>query len=236
MWYGSALLLGLLGSLHCVGMCGPIALALPRPRHQTALEWIGGRVFYQAGRVASYATLGLLFGLLGSTLQTLAYQKALSFAAGGLVLLWGLYHIPALRRRLRLPSFAPATGLLTRRLGRMMQRPRPLTFLGIGVLNGFLPCGLAYLAAGTSISAGAPAASALYMLYFGLGTVPAMLAISLSGWKIKATWRNRIASWLPYAAVALALLMVLRGMELGIPYLSPSFEVLSNGNVGADCH
>ena len=234
--FWSAAVLGFLGSLHCVGMCGPIALALPKPAAQTSLQWVGGRILYQAGRIASYATVGLIFGLLGSTLQLIAYQKTLTFVAGGFVLLWGMYHLPAIRQHFRLPSLNPVGSRLIRPISGLMKRRHPGALFALGVMNGFLPCGLVYLAAATSITAGSWSDASLYMMVFGLGTVPAMLTISLSAWKIQGAWRARLNRFLPYAALFLALMMVLRGLELGIPYLSPAFQVLSNGNVAADCH
>ena len=212
-----AFLLGLAGSLHCVGMCGPLALALPRPpRHLLA-----GRLLYNLGRTLTYAGMGLLFGGLGQTLLMAGWQRGLSIATGLLIL---AYLLSGWLGRGRWSLESAALRLLApvqRALGRLLQRTSPGGLLTIGLLNGLLPCGLVYVALAGAAATGTPAGGALFMAVFGLGTSPMMLAIALAGPALYGRLRGRFQAVIPVALGLMAVALILRGLELGIPYLSP---------------
>lgn len=219
MDFGTALALGLVGSLHCAGMCGPLALALPASG-ATAMSFVAGRFAYNFGRILTYAALGLFFGAVGRTFVLVGFQRWLSIGLG-VALLVGLLAArklalwrPVIRLVERLK--APLTALL---------QQRSLHSLGVlGLLNGLLPCGLVYVACAAAAATGSIGGGAAYMAVFGLGTVPMMLAIGLSRKVVPATWRLKLARTVPVAVVAVAVLLILRGLSLGIPYLSPNLE------------
>jgi uncharacterized protein len=211
--------LGLAGSLHCVGMCGPLALALPTPDRRLP-AFVAGRLAYNGGRVVTYCGLGLLFGLLGQVFAVAGFQQSMSIALG-VALLAGLFLSP------RLIHWSPVTrsvnGLKRRMSGLLRQRS--VTALAVlGLLNGLLPCGLVYVACAGAAATGHLLRGAEYMAIFGAGTVPMMLAISLSGSLVPLRIRLRLTKAVPVAVGLLAALLILRGLSLGIPYVSPNLS------------
>ncbi len=221
----TAFLLGLVGSLHCAGMCGPLALALPAAGNTTP-AYVLGRVAYNAGRIITYCLMGIVFGLVGRSFLMAGLQRWVSIALG-VALLLGLFA----SRKLALSR--PVTSLVNQLKSRMsvLLRRRSFTALAVlGLLNGLLPCGLVYVACAGAAATGGMAAGAQYMAAFGVGTVPMMLAISLSGSLVPASLRLKLVKTIPVCVFLLATLLILRGMSLGIPYISPD---LSAG--GASC-
>lgn len=222
LWAG--FLFGLLGSFHCVGMCGAIALALPGQLGAGAARYLGGRLLYNLGRVSTYATLGAGAGLLGQSLRLAGVQQSLSIASGGLILL--LVAVPE-HHTARLAGalgFGRPLAWVKATLGRLFQQASLPALFATGVLNGLLPCGLVYLALAGALSAPGVAGAAAYMALFGLGTLPLMLGLALSGRLVPLVWRGRMRQAVPYAASVLALLFIVRGLGLGIPYLSPQLR------------
>lgn len=220
----SALLLGLVGSLHCAGMCGPLAIALPlqspgaNPGHPTpGLAFFLGRLCYNGGRVLTYCLMGVVFGLAGKTLLMAGLQKWLSIALGT-ALIAGLL---ASRRLALWRPISVAVEHVKQRMASLLRQRSVLSLGTLGVLNGFLPCGLVYVAATGATATGGILAGAQYMAVFGLGTIPMMLAISLSGKLMPFAWRLKLRRAIPISVFLLATLLILRGMELGIPYISP---------------
>ena len=223
----TALMLGLVGSLHCAGMCGPLAFALPQTGSRPMTFFVG-RVAYNLGRIFTYCALGLVFGLIGKTLFLAGVQRWLSIALG-VVLLIGLFA----SRKLAL--WRPVAALVERvkgGMGFLLRRRSADALLTLGVLNGLLPCGLVYVACAGATATGDLFRGGLYMLAFGAGTIPMMLAISLSGKLFPFSLRLKLLKAVPVAVLLLASLLILRGMELGIPYVSP---VLS-GDSPSCCH
>ncbi len=219
----TALSIGLLGSLHCVGMCGPLALALPIGTGSTG-AFVAGRTLYNFGRVATYAFMGLLAGLIGQKIVFYGFQQTVSIAAGALMI--GAYAFPALiGRYLAKLSFLDA--LATRvqsAFASLLVRRSMLTMFLIGIVNGLLPCGLVYVALAGSALTGDPVRGAVFAAVFGLGTFPMMFVISILGRRISPPVRQRIARLVPVFMIALGALFILRGMNLGIPMVSPKVE------------
>jgi uncharacterized protein len=223
----TAFILGLVGSLHCAGMCGPLALALP-PAGATTPAYVVGRIAYNLGRIVTYCALGLLFGLVGAALWLAGIQRWVSITLG-VALLLGL-----LASR-NLVLWTPVTFLVDRLKAPMsaLLRRRSLAALAVlGLLNGLLPCGLVYAACAGAAATGGILTGAQYMAAFGVGTTPIMLAISLSGKLVPPPLRLQLRKAIPVCVFLLASLLILRGMSLGIPYLSPD---LSSGSP-ACCH
>jgi sulfite exporter TauE/SafE len=220
MDYWTAFVLGLFGSLHCAGMCGPLAMALPATGGST-LSFAAGRAAYNLGRVLTYCMLGILFGLIGQSLFLAGIQRWVSIALGVLLLagLFGSRKLSASATVTRLVS-----GLKVRMAGMLRQRSF-VSLSVLGLLNGLLPCGLVYVACAGATTTGDPFGGAAYMASFGLGTVPMMLAISLSGKLIPVSIRLKLVKAIPISVFLLATLLILRGMSLGIPYISPDLSV-----------
>jgi sulfite exporter TauE/SafE len=222
MFLLAALLLGLLGSLHCVGMCGPIALAIPVKREKPGTA-AAGILIYNFGRALTYSVLGAISGLAGSAVQFAAGQQTLSIVAGSVVLLILLAGF--FGKRMHLPSFVMNVISRTKNnLGKLFQRRRPDALLLIGILNGLLPCGLVYAGLAGAAATGTFLHGAAFMFVFGIGTIPALFALSFAGAKISISFRTKMRKAVPLFVATMALLLVLRGLGLGIPLISPSFS------------
>lgn len=215
----TALFLGLVGSLHCAGMCGPLVLALPRGTKSFS-GFLVGRLAYNAGRVITYCMLGMIFGLVGRTLLMAGVQRWTSIILGLLLLL-------SLFSSRKLSLLRPVTALIEALKVRMsaLLRQRSVSSLALlGLLNGLLPCGLVYVACAGATATGGVLAGILYMAAFGLGTVPMILGIGVSGHLIPLALRIQLRKAIPVSIFLLASLLILRGLSLGIPYVSPDLS------------
>jgi uncharacterized protein len=219
----AALTMGLVGSFHCVGMCGPIALSLPLNADS---DWskFSGAVLYNAGRVVTYSLFGLVFGIIGKSVAFFGYQQWLSVILGAIILLAVLLpkRISFLNNRNYLVAwFAKVRGSL----GRLFLKQNYSSLFSIGLLNGLLPCGLIYMAAAVSVSTGNVINSVLFMVFFGLGTLPMMWGVAFFGNYVSIALRQKIRRAYPYMMLLMACLLILRGMGLGIPYVSPTVDL-----------
>ena len=216
----SALILGFLGSFHCAGMCGPIAIALPL-HGNTVPQKIFGGALYNFGRTFTYGMMGAIFGLLGQGIEMIGFQQWVSVIMGTLMIVSVIF--PALfRNQYNIDrSLFSFVGKLKKSIGQMFSVRSFSSLFIIGLLNGLLPCGLVYIAIAGAIGTGDVVQGTLYMMLFGLGTIPMMLAISLAGNMMGLALRNKINKLIPVLVVVVGMLFILRGLDLGIPYLSP---------------
>ena len=216
----SALVLGLMGSFHCAGMCGPIAIALPL-HGNTVPQKIFGGTLYNVGRTITYGIMGAIFGLLGQGIQMIGVQQKISVIMGVVMIISVLF--PALfKTQYRMDkSMFSFVGKLKKRIGEMFSIRSFQSLFFIGMLNGLLPCGLVYMAIAGAIGTGNAAEGTLYMILFGLGTIPMLLTISLAGNIMSQAIRRKINKLIPVMVIVVGLLFILRGLSLGIPYLSP---------------
>ena len=230
----SALVLGLMGSLHCVGMCGPIAFMLPVDRNNSYKK-IFQVLLYHFGRLIAYGLMGLVFGLLGKGLYVFGMQQKLSVIIGIVMIVVVLIPYRTFSKyNFSKPIFSILSKLKSR-LGQELKKKSPDTFLTIGFLNGFLPCGLVYMALFGAIAMGNAAQGSLYMVLFGLGTVPLMtMAIYMSGF-LQRSAKRKIQQLIPVFVVVIGVLFILRGMGLGIPYISPK-PVTEIATSTMECH
>lgn len=221
-WFVAGIAFGFVGSVHCIGMCGPLAMSLPGAG-RARWRFLGERLLYNLGRAVTYTLLGVLFGALGLLVALAGYQRWLSIAIGALMVASVL--VPWVQRRLGQLEQAPAH-LLRRVMApikTMYRRGGAGAMLGVGLLNGLLPCGFVYAALATASTAGSVRASALFMAAFGLGTLPAMFAVSTMGRFLSVAWRTRLQKLIPYGVVLVGLLLILRGLSLGV-FLSPDLH------------
>ncbi|AZQ59279.1 sulfite exporter TauE/SafE family protein [Maribacter sp. MJ134] len=216
----TAILLGFMGSLHCIGMCGPIAFMLPVERNNP-IKKFSQILLYHTGRLLAYGLIGLLFGLLGKGLYVFGLQQKLSIGIGVLMIVLVLIPTRTLANyNLSKPVYRWISKVKTR-LGKELQKKTADTFLTIGILNGFLPCGLVYMAVFGAIAMGDIAKGSVFMILFGVGTIPLMTtAIYFSGF-LKGGVKKRVQKLIPVFIIAMGILFILRGLGLGIPYVSP---------------
>ncbi len=225
----TALLFGLVGSLHCVGMCGPIALMLPVERQNKTKQFFQV-ASYHLGRIFTYAIIGLLFGTLGKTFNLLGFQQYISIISGvlmiAIILFPKMVHQFGVSQRLTKLIFT-----VKNKLGAELKKKDNNTFFTLGFLNGFLPCGLVYMAVLGALASSHFLEGSLYMVVFGLGTVPLMTVITYAPNLNLFGKTLNLKKVIPVLVVFMGVLFVVRGLGLGIPFLSPvpSLEMVSHG-------
>lgn len=228
----AGLILGLMGSLHCVGMCGPLSLALPvhdlsPSKKATALA------LYHFGRISVYALLGLAFGLAGRGLYLAGMQQKISIVLGIIILLAAFQVIFSGKAR-RFPLIAKFNLEVQTQMVRLLNAPAWKNYLFFGALNGLLPCGMVYVAIAGAVGTNNVLHAVLFMGSFGFATVPAMFALGFFGYMMSLQLRNNFRKLSPYVMGVLGIILVLRGLNLGIPFISP---VMQNApGTAISCH
>ncbi len=206
----AAFILGFLGSIHCLGMCGPLTLALPIPRERRVI----GITIYNVGRTITYASFGLVFGILGESLSIAGWQKG--FAIGMAVLILLLIFLPGLSngivRNYQESRFIKA---IKKSIIVQFKNRSFLSSFVAGTLNGFIPCGLVYIALAGALATGSIQNSIIFMAFFGIGTIPALLGLNV----FKAIWKIRFSSkWMvPAFSLLFAGLFLYRGIAVELP-------------------
>jgi uncharacterized protein len=231
----AAFFVGLVGSLHCIGMCGPIAIALPIP-DSSNLSFFTGRILYNLGRVVTYSFLGAILGLLGGRIAVAGAQQVVSIILGVLVIVAVLLPQKYKNFFAQHPAIQKLAQPLKSNIGMLFKKGTFSAMFLIGILNGFLPCGLVYVALAGAIASGDAISGAAVMILFGLGTVPAMFAASVFGKFINIGIRTKIRKAVPVLAILLGVIFILRGMNLGIKYISPKINVQNEVSSEMECH
>lgn len=230
----SAFILGLLGSFHCVGMCGPIAFMLPVDR-SNSIKKIGQITTYHIGRILAYSTMGFFFGLIGKNLYIFGLQQQLSIFIGVLMIVIAILPYKVINKYNASKPLHKLISKVKSKLGAALKKKTADTFLTIGFLNGFLPCGLVYMAVFGSLVSSSIVEGVLYMILFGLGTIPLMTTAIYLGKFINSTVKQRIQKMIPVFVVIIGVLFIVRGLGLDIPYLSPAPAIdMVNGQI--NCH
>lgn len=229
----TAFILGVVGSLHCVGMCGAIVLSLPTANH-IRRTFLISRIQYNIGRVITYTFLGLIIGSIGSVLNIGSIQRWLSISIGVLLITWVVLTLFAVPFKSNSNSNFLGSAMmrlvstLTKQLGAILKKdgtthPVGWSFM-IGILNGLLPCGLVYAGLSTALLRANPLDSSLSMMMFGLGTIPSLMIFAFSSDKILSFVRTmNLKMLIPTVVGVVGIVFILRGLALGIPYISPSF-------------
>ena len=231
IWAG--FVMGVIGSLHCVGMCGPIAFALPYDRTKWFPAFLSNYT-YQIGRIITYGLLGLAIGFVGRGFSLSGIQQPLSIGIG--VVMMTLVVFPRIKF---LNNFSGKitikVGKLKQLLGIYMMKKSYRALLITGLVNGLLPCGLVYMALLGALGMSTPVNASLFMILFGLGTFPLMFLVGYLGNVLKPNFRAKIQKAIPILVFCMGVLFVLRGMGLGINYVSPPTGSLSIEQT-EDCH
>ncbi|MFD2202583.1 sulfite exporter TauE/SafE family protein [Shivajiella indica] len=222
----TAFLLGFLGSFHCLGMCGPIALAVSSKDNSRFLK---NKIIYNLGRTITYSFLGALIGLLGFSIALAGLQQWVSIGMGSVILVMA-FSYKSSEKWISKTGLFGAVAKLKSLLGYYLKKGGTTAFFASGVLNGFLPCGMVYIALIASLALQSPLNGALYMFFFGVGTIPMLLAIMITGKIISVSLRAKFTQALPYVAMFIGILFIVRGMGLGIHYLSPKLQVFDYGD------
>lgn len=230
----SAIIFGVLGSFHCIGMCGPIAFMLPVDRQKPAKGFFQ-IVSYHLGRLFTYSLIGLLFGFLGKGFYLFGFQQQISIIIGVLMIVTIIF--PKISHRLSLSKKISTIILkIKNALGKELKKKGNDTFFTIGFLNGFLPCGLVYMALLAAIATSNAFLGSLYMFLFGLGTIPLMTAFVYLGNFTKASFRNKIQKVIPILVIFIGVFFIVRGLGLGIPYVSPAPVLEISNQTFIKCH
>lgn len=224
----TSFVLGLAVSLHCAGMCGPLVCAKFAIKPQARVRSF---TLMQLGRLTTYGLLGCLAASMGEIMSLGSQQARISIVVGVLILIF--YFLPRKMKRAlqqRLPKNSLARKL-RRAVGVLMKSEGVFANYGLGLLNGLLPCGVVYAALAASAGAGTTSLGGLMMIAFGLGNIPVLILSVSAGMIVKANMVRKFS--IPLAVFCTAGLLILRGMDLGIPYVSPTIET-QTGAV-ADC-
>lgn len=216
-----ALSLGLASSLHCVGMCGPIAFSLGL-NPENKFDFTARNLTYQLGRVTTYSVLGTLLGIIGYGASFAGLQNPLSIFAGLMMILMAVLPKNLGADNLGMKSFSRLMYKIKTGLGNFLRKKNYSSLYITGLLNGLLPCGAVYAALTGSVAMGSIAGGALFMFFFGLGTIPLMFASVLAGNVVSLQTRQKILKILPYLMIVLGILFILRGLNLDIFLISPS--------------
>ena len=230
----SAFILGLLGSLHCVGMCGPIAFMLPVDR-SNSVKKISQISVYHIGRLIAYGLIGLVFGILGKSFYLFGVQQQLSIAIGIIMIIIILIPYKSISKYNLSKPIHKIIAKVKSSLGKALKKKTADTFITIGFLNGFLPCGLVYMAVFGAIATGGLLEGSIYMILFGLGTIPLMTSAIYLGKFLNQSIKQRIQKAIPVFVVLIGVLFILRGLGLGIPYISPA-PVVEMASSAIECH
>ena len=225
MIYWTAFTLGLLGSTHCVGMCGPIALALPLSKKQKWAIFKNASI-YNLGRIITYSFLGLLFGLLGQGIAIAGFQQFFSIFAGILLLISALAFANLESWLVRFPFIAHFFLWLKNKMGQLLKKGTPTSNFSIGLLNGLLPCGLVYVAIAGAIVTGGALEGALFMSLFGFGTMPLMLGLIFLGQSIRPSFKTFLRKASPVLMILFSILLIMRGINVSFPSELSFLELL----------
>lgn len=228
----SGFALGVVGNIHCLAMCGPLALSLPI-HNLSKTKKLKAILLYNIGRTLSYTFLGLLVGVIGSSISLFGLQQWLSIVSGIFLLLFTFSSFFTNFNFKYIDSFKQ---FIQQRLLKVLQNNSSTNnYLSIGILNGLLPCGLVYMAITTALAIGNLYNSIFVMFAFGVGTFPLMFSIVLFGNNLSVSSRNKFKKVTPVFVSIIACALIIRGLNLNIPFLSPAINVLSRGNV-VSCH
>lgn len=224
------LLLGLLGSLHCVVMCGPIVLALPVHQFNTTKKTLA-ILLYHFGRIGVYVLLGIIFGTLGKGLFIAGLQQNVSIVLGVLLIVGVLFFNEKRLQNLVMSPTSAGYLKFKSTFGNFIRKKTLASFIVMGVLNGLLPCAMIYMALFGATATQGSLYGGLFMFWYGLGTIPLLTFLIWLGNWVTTNFKNKFKKVLPFFLIVTGCLLIIRGLNLDIPYLSPaSLQLFISGN------
>lgn len=170
----TALIIGFAGSLHCLGMCSPLAMVVTGIGKTFTLN----KLLYNSGRIISYGILGAIVATAGNVFLFSGFQNILVIGSGVLLLLMGFGAINSVRIPFITPAMQRFTFWLKTIFGKFLQQKSCFSIAFMGMLNGLLPCGLTYMALAYCLTLSGPLEGFVFMLLFGAGTLPVMLGFT----------------------------------------------------------
>jgi sulfite exporter TauE/SafE len=216
-------MMGFISSWHCAGMCGPLILSMP-DFSKTNNEQIINTLIYHAGRIIIYATGGLIAGIIGQNFQIASSQQQISLWLGVIVLIYVLTPKKLSALLAEWTHTSNVFDFVRIQITKLWHQPQRSTRFILGALNGLLPCGMVYLALASALTTGSIGSGVLFMTGFGIGTLPILAIIAYAGKMLHYKVRIKMQRAVPFFLVTMACLLMLRGMGLGIPYLSPTMK------------
>jgi sulfite exporter TauE/SafE len=214
--YISALIMGLAGSLYCLGMCGPIYMATSG-FYEKPSDYLKPLLLHHLGKTMSYAALGVVMGLLGKGASLLMYQNNIMILCGAVLLFIAVFGV------IKLPILKGVNTRITALMGKYLKKSSNTAVL-LGLVNGFIPCGLVYAAAVGAAATQSLVGGMTFMVIFGLGTLPALTLIAFAKWFIPMRRIKNLAVWKQVPMFILGFWMLFKGLGLGIPYVSPDLN------------
>ncbi|MBK9737261.1 MAG: sulfite exporter TauE/SafE family protein [Saprospiraceae bacterium] len=224
--YIIAFTLGFFGSLHCIGMCGPLAIGMLSRKHEVGLRSVLSSTTYNLGRTISYITIGAGFGLMGSAISLVGIQKVISISLGLIMILFFLFSINPDQLISKQPLLHLLYSKVSRSLNLLTQRSDNISPINLGIINGFLPCGLVYLAVAGALSLSNLWGSMGFMFFFGLGTFPAMLGMTLGYQSIGQSFKPVFRKLYPIITLFMGIYLIYRGVLSKMPLELNFFEAL----------
>lgn len=217
-----AFFMGLFGSIHCAVMCGPLLFAL---NSQMKLSWkaVLNRILYQSARILTYGLLGFFLGMLGNIATVQGWQKGFSITVGSILMIISAFYLFGKKTSALARFQTKAIQPFTKYMGKWLYRPGGS--LVAGMLNGILPCGMVYMALASAMNADSIVNCVLFMVLFGLGTLPLLFLFSFAGSFSKSIFRRGFNRLVPFLYLLMGAWFILRGANLDIPYLSPLLHV-----------
>lgn len=212
----AAFLIGFLGSMHCVGMCGGLVTTLAMSRSNI---WWSGLISYQLGRILTYTFFGLIAGMIGMAITQVNWfadmQRGLTIVAGILMIVFGFNLAGWLADPLvnLVSKFTKFVGL-TKWIHAATSSRMPMSWFMVGLFNGLLPCGLVYAGLALSLSSGNIVLSAGMMFAFGLGTVPAMMFVPTILKSASPKTRGWVLKVAAILLIAMGIFTMIRGSSL----------------------
>ena len=215
--------MGFVSSWHCAGMCGPLLLAMPTFSKSNSEQMLD-MLIYHAGRISLYAIGGLVVGFVGQNIHIATSQQQISLILGAIVLGYVLFPKKLSVKLAQRTHTEKLFDNIKIYITTLWQRPGKGVRFGLGMLNGLLPCGMVYLALASALTTGAIEKGVVFMIAFGLGTLPMLAIIGFFGKMLHYKARLGMQRAVPFFLAVMACLLMLRGMGLGIPYLSPKMK------------
>ncbi|HTO17304.1 MAG TPA: sulfite exporter TauE/SafE family protein [Edaphocola sp.] len=214
--FASSFLLGIGSSLHCLGMCGPLVMAVPFPAKQRSSST---KFLYFGGKAIAYGTLGAIIGLLGLRAIWGEAQQYISIFAGAFIILLVLFPL-LLIKNIRFPF----QKYFQKIFSKMKESPKWYHFFQLGFLNGLLPCGMVYIALTAALASGSPLEGFIAMILFGIGTTPILWIVVAVKGKIRPSLKLKLKPISIGISILVGILLILRGLNLGIPFISPKMN------------
>ncbi len=228
----SAFMMGFIGSIHCVGMCGPLAISMPFSFFSSFTKWTA-ILLYNIGRVIAYSIIGIFVGLLGRGVNWFGISQIFSLILGTLIVISVVSPTVVKSIGIRLPHWVNKNQVNT--LQFLIKKKSVSWMFLVGMLNGFLPCGLVYMAVAAALSTYTILGAVTFMAFFGLGTIPAMITVIIAGQHLPLSWRIGFRKLVPVVTFIIGTLLILRGLNLNIPYVSPYLHQNLTGVNTVDC-